>query len=330
MSPCPSVLCSRLVNFQNRSWINVRSVDYAPTSEKTLFNLTAMFRTYTKVPPRLAPTLPRTMLYSQALTGHKAPAGPSSSPSASATSTTQSDTPTAQTPGLTKQIHTKTTTSHHPSTSSPTRRQPNPDHKPNTTSPEQTVYVLTLTTTPSLTDPLTALRRSHFPRHLDRHPAHLTLFHALPGSEMPLITAVLDELCAAQRPVRLATGGAFRMRRGVGINVADAGNGGGQGGGGGGGGGGGPQAARRLHGELQRRWWEVLSAQDRRPWRPHWTVQNKAADERAVDAAMEHVRMGFRGAEGLATGCALWRYEKGGGWAFERGFDFEGDKPVSR
>ncbi|KAK7697392.1 hypothetical protein SLS64_013585 [Diaporthe eres] len=173
-----------------------------------------------------------------------------------------------------------------------------------------------------------ALRRSHFPRHLDRHPAHLTLFHALPGSEMPLITAALDELCAAQRPVRLATGSAFRMRRGVGINVADAGNGGGQRGGAGGGGG--SQAARRLHGELQRRWWEVLSAQDRRPWRPHWTVQNKAADEGAVDAAMEDVRMGFRGAEGLATGCALWRYEKGGGWAFERGFDFEGDKPVSR
>lgn len=282
-----------------------------------------MFRTYTNVPPRLAPTLQRTMLYSQALTGHRASAA--WSPSASATSTTQSDTPTAQTPGLTRQIHTKTTTSRHPSTS-PTRRQPNPDHKPNTTSPEQTVYVLTLTTTPSLTDPLTALRRSHFPRHLDRHPAHLTLFHALPGSEMPLIAAALDELCAAQRPVRLATGSAFRMRRGVGINVADAGNGGGRGGGGGAG----SQAARRLHGELQRRWWGFLSAQDRRLWRPHWTVQNKAADEGPVDAAMEDVRMGFRGAEGLATGCALWRFEKGGGWAFERGFDFDGEKPASR
>lgn len=118
------------------------------------------------------------------------------------------------------------------------------------------------------------------------------------------------------------------MRRGVGINVADAGDGGRQGGGGGGGGG--SQAARRLHRELQRRWWGFLSAQDRRPWRPHWTVQNKAADEGAVDVAMEDVRMGFRGAEGLATGCALWRYEKGGAWAFERGFDFEGGKQVGR
>ncbi|KAG6364328.1 hypothetical protein INS49_005929 [Diaporthe citri] len=160
---------------------------------------------------------------------------------------------------------------------------------------------------------------SHFPRHLDRHPAHLTLFHALPGSEMPLITSALDDLCAAQAPLRLATGSAFRMRRGVGINVA--GDVGGQGG---------SQAARRLRGELQRRWWEVLSAQDRRPWRPHWTVQNKAADEGAVDAALEQVGAGFRGAEGMATACALWRYEKGGDWAFERGFDFEGDKSVAR
>lgn len=280
-----------------------------------------MFRTYSKLPHHLAPTLRHTMLYSQALTGHQASAPPSSPPSTASTTTTttHSDTPTARAPGIPKQSqtrNTKPTTGYHP-TPQPARRPkpPNPDHKPNTTAPEQTVYVLTLTTTPSLTDPLTALRRSHFPRRLDRgHPAHLTLFHALPGSEARPITAALDELCATQQPLRLATGRVFRMRRGVGINVA-----------------GGSQAARRLHGELQRRWWGFLSAQDRqRPWRPHWTVQNKAADDGAVDAAMEDVRMRFRGAEGLATGCALWRYEKGGGWAFERGFDFEGDKRVGR
>lgn len=149
---------------------------------------------------------------------------------------------------------------------------------------------------------------------------------------MTLITSALGELCASQKPVRLATGGVFRMRRGVGINVADARDGGGQGGGRGGigRGEGGSQAARRLHRELQRRWWDMLSAQDRRPWRPHWTVQNKAADDGAVDAALEDVRTGFRGAEGLATGCALWRYEKGGRWAFERAFDFDGGKQVAR
>lgn len=279
-----------------------------------------MLRTYTKIPHRLAPTLQHKMLYSQALTGHQAPA-PSASPASTTTTTTtpHPDQPTKRTPAIPKQPHTRNTTTSHPGPRPPSpsrHHSPNSDHTPNTTAPEQTVYVLTLTTTPSLTDPLTALRRSHFPRRLDRHPAHLTLFHALPGSEARLITAALEEVCAAQGTLKLATGGVFRMRRGVGINVADAR---------GGGGGGGSQAARRLHRELQRRWWGFLSEQDRRPWRPHWTVQNKAADEGAVDAAMEDVRERFRGAEGLATGCALWRYEKGGTWAFERGFDFDGE-----
>ena len=261
------------------------------------------------------------MLYSQALTGHQAPA-PSSS-SASSTTTTHPDTPPTTRPHKQARHPQAAATTQRPSPHAQ-RRPPNPDHKPNTSAAEPTVYVLTLTTTRSLTDPLTALRRSHFPRHLDRHPAHLTLFHALPGSQLQLIAAALAELCAAQGPVRLATGAAFRMRRGVGINVADGRDGDGDGDGDEEGGGG-SRAVRRLHGELQRRWWGLLSAQDRRPWRPHWTVQNKAAHEGAVDVAMEDVRTGFRGAEGLATGCALWRYEKGGRWAFERCFDFGGD-----
>ncbi|KAH8782785.1 hypothetical protein F5883DRAFT_515664 [Diaporthe sp. PMI_573] len=149
------------------------------------------------------------------------------------------------------------------------------------------------------------------------------------------ITAALEGLCGCapqqQKPLRLATGAVFRMRRGVCIEVAEAVGGreegkGGDGHGRAGGGGSGPAAARRPHAELQRRWWTFLSAQDRRPWQPHWTVQNKAADEAAVDAAMDEVQTAFRGAEGLATGCALWRYDKGGRWAFERGFDFDGDK----
>lgn len=285
--------------------------------------------------PRLQP---KKMLYSQALTGSQGSA-PSASSTTPAATITHSTTPTTRTPGVTTQPQREFSTHHQPS-QQPQRRHRNPDYKPNTNTTttsttssaeqDQPVYVLTLTTTPSLTDPLTALRRSHFPRHLDHHPAHLTLFHALPGSEMALIASALGDLCAAQKPLKLATGGVFRMRRGVGINVAD---GGGQGGGGGGRGGGdlgGSQAARRLHRELQRRWWDMLSAQDRRPWRPHWTVQNKAADDGAVDAALEDVRTGFRGAEGLATGCALWRYEKGGRWTFERAFDFDGDKQVAR
>jgi len=278
------------------------------------------------------------MLYSQALTGgHRA-----SLPSSTSYSTTKTHQDT-ETPKQHHKNPTKTARTinpqhqhHHQNQHQPS----NPAHKPNTPTKQESVYVQTLKTTPSLTDPLTdpltALRRTHFPRHRDRGnlPAHLTLFHALPGSEMGHITAALEGLCGCapqqQKPLRLATGAVFRMRRGVGIEVAEAVGGGEEGKGGDGhgraGGESGPAAARRLHAELQRRWWAFLSAQDRRPWRPHWTVQNKAADEAAVDAAMDEAQAAFRGAEGLATGCALWRYDKGGRWAFERGFDFGGDK----
>lgn len=300
-----------------------------------------MFRTYNKHPhcfPRLCfPRLRQTMLYSQALTGCQASAAPPSAINTKTPQPTPASKPVPGTAGFhTKHPTTTTSTTYQPNPPRPRRQQPtSPDHKPRTASPEASVYVLTLTTTPSLSEPMNALRTAHFPRHLDRTPAHLTLFHALPGSELAGITAALEEHCGAQRPMRLATGAAFRMRRGVGIGVVDGGRGKAREEGGGEGGGGpgrdgevepaGLRAARALHGALQRRWRDVLSEQDRQGgWRPHWTVQNKADSDEAVDAAMEAVRSGFRGAEGLATGCALWRYEKGGRWTFEQGFDFEG------
>lgn len=273
------------------------------------------------------------MLYSQALSGggghQAAPSSSSSSPISPGTTKTTTATPKETT---TKEQHSPPRRHQHQP-----RHPPNPDHTPNTPAnhhpqdqtqaqtqtqaqeQDQQVYVLTLTTTPSLSTPLTALRRRHFPPHRDRGslPAHLTLFHALPASEMEghILPALEDQQKNEGPVLKLATGKIFRMRRGVGIELARGDEAGA-----------GARAARRLHAELQRRWWPFLSAQDRQPWRPHWTVQNKAADDAAVDAAMEDVRTGFRGAEGLATGCTLWRYEKGGRWTFERAFDFGGDK----
>ncbi|KAF4543135.1 RNA ligase/cyclic nucleotide phosphodiesterase [Lasiodiplodia theobromae] len=182
------------------------------------------------------------------------------------------------------------------------------DHQPRTSQEESDVYVLTLDTTPSLSQPLTALRDEHFPIHLNHTSAHLTMFHALPGSEMTGIVAALQEHCRNTRPFKLTTGAPFRMKRGVGISVQAS------------------KAAQRLHKELQRRWAEMLSAQDQQGWRPHWTVQNKVDDEAAVEKTMDQVQHEFQGAEGLAKGCTLWRYESGGRWKFERGFDFGSGK----
>lgn len=96
------------------------------------------------------------------------------------------------------------------------------------------------------------------------------------------------------------------MRRGVGVNVGT-----------------GAEQAKRVHRELREAWMDFLSEQDAGGWKPHWTVQNKVESEEVAAGAFEEVREGFKGAEGRATGVALWRYERGR-WAFEREFGFEG------
>ncbi|OJD32000.1 rna ligase cyclic nucleotide phosphodiesterase [Diplodia corticola] len=191
----------------------------------------------------------------------------------------------------------------------PTQRERKADHQPRTSQEESAVYVLTLSTTASLSKPLTVLRDKHFPIHLNHTAAHLTMFHALPGSEMTGVVAALEHHCRNTSPFRLTTGAPFRMKRGVGIRVGQ-----------------GSKAAQRVHEELQQRWADVLSAQDRESWRPHWTVQNKVDDEVVAEKTFDEVQREFQGAEGLAKGCTLWRYESGGRWKFERDFDFGGGK----
>lgn len=179
-------------------------------------------------------------------------------------------------------------------TSNPSDRNRKADHRPRTSREEAHVYVLTLSTTPSLSKPLTALRDKHFPVHLNHTPAHLTMFHALPGSEMDGIVAVLEELCRNTRPFKVTTGAPFRLKRGVGINVAQ-----------------GLEDAQRVHQELQRRWSDILSAQDSQSWRPHWTIQNKVDEEVVAAKTMDEVQQDFKGADGMADGVLLFLYDKG-------------------
>ena len=50
-------------------------------------------------------------------------------------------------------------------------------------------------------------RRRHFPPERNIIPAHLTLFHHLPGDEEQRITAFLAELCAETAPFALSVSG---------------------------------------------------------------------------------------------------------------------------
>ncbi|MDP2214332.1 2'-5' RNA ligase family protein [Phenylobacterium sp.] len=64
------------------------------------------------------------------------------------------------------------------------------------------------------------LRQAHFPQNRNLVPAHLTLFHALPGDHEPRIAEILKTACAARTPMRLAVRGPWFIGRGVAYRIA--------------------------------------------------------------------------------------------------------------
>jgi mannose-1-phosphate guanylyltransferase len=173
---------------------------------------------------------------------------------------------------------------------------PRTEHTPNTDAHEEHVYVLTLKLEESLSTPMNSLREQYFPKRINKTPAHLTLFHALPHSHITKLQQGLSELSRNTRPFQVTTGGPFRMRKGVGVNV-DAGY----------------QKMKSLHSQLRSQWLTFLSEQDQGGFKPHWTVMNKVDDEKEVGHALSAVRQTLSQStkEGQAIGLMLWRYDRG-------------------
>ena len=140
---------------------------------------------------------------------------------------------------------------------------------------------------------LDALRRAHFPPERNLVPAHVTLFHALPGDEADAVLAALAEECRPAQPSAVRIGPPRFLGRGVALEVAA------------------PEVAV-LRARLAARWRDRLTPQDRQGWRPHATVQNKVAAERAR-ALHAELTAGLPVREGRAEGLLLWRY-RGGPW----------------
>lgn len=136
-----------------------------------------------------------------------------------------------------------------------------------------------------------ALRRRHFPKALNRVPAHVTLFHALPGAEEEAITHRIEARARGQAEPEVAVTGLRMTGRGVAFTLESE-----------------PLSAFRA--SLAQDFASWLTPQDRAPWRPHLTVQNKVEPEAARDlhAALETEFAPFRFA---APGVLLWRYRNG-------------------
>lgn len=146
-----------------------------------------------------------------------------------------------------------------------------------------------------------ALRRTHFPPERLLVGAHVTMFHALPGPRAPAVTEAITALLDCMAPFPVAVTGLRFLGRGVAFTLAA------------------PDAAV-LRARLAQRFAPDLTAQDRAPWSPHITVQNKVAPDLARRT------MASLGAAipppVEAMGVTLWRYENGP-WAWLRSWRFD-------
>jgi mannose-1-phosphate guanylyltransferase len=187
---------------------------------------------------------------------------------------------------------------------------PRAEHEPKTGGKEEHVYVLTMKLEDSLSVPMNTLRQQYFPKRLNRTPAHLTLFHALPHSHRETLEHSLLQVSAETEPFHVTTGGPFRMRKGIGVNV-DAGY----------------QDMKHVHSQLRSQWMPFLSEQDQGGFRPHWTVMNKVNEDAEVEHALDAVRRELSQStkEGRAVGLELWRYDRGN-WVWADEYTFGGCK----
>ena len=153
--------------------------------------------------------------------------------------------------------------------------------------------ILTLALDEAAFGRLDALRRAHFPAALNRIPAHVTLFHRLPGEAEGAVRGALRQACGGEAPLPVRFPALVPLGRGVALRAEAPG-------------------VAALRARLAAAWAAWLTPQDRQPWRPHATIQNKVAPEEAR-ATLLRLAEGFAPWEATATGLLLWRY-LGGPW----------------
>lgn len=158
--------------------------------------------------------------------------------------------------------------------------------------PEPDPLIMTALFDPHSFDMLDGLRRRYFPTSLNRVPAHATLFHHLPGSDLRAIVERMREDCAATAPLPFTIGATRFLGRGVAFEIDCPG-------------------LARLRAGFAAAWSEGLTAQDRQGYRPHATVQNKVPSDEARET---RIRLdALLPIAGTITGLALWHY-RGGPW----------------
>ncbi|GBQ10175.1 2'-5' RNA ligase family protein [Swaminathania salitolerans] len=133
------------------------------------------------------------------------------------------------------------------------------------------------------------LRTAHFPPARNIVPAHVTLFHALPFDSAP---QVLDHIVTNRPAPGVRIEAPFSLGGGVAFRLSC------------------PEIAVIRSGIAALFPSASLKPQDRAPWRPHLTVQNKVSAETA-STLLATLRSAPRPEESHAAALRLWRYENG-------------------
>lgn len=148
-----------------------------------------------------------------------------------------------------------------------------------------------------------ALRRAHFPVERNKIPAHLTMFHALPGDARGELEDELAERCWRIDPFAACAAEMRFTGHGVAIGI-DA-----------------PEL-EALRVGIAQSWHAHLTPQDRQRFRPHVTVQNKVTPERA-QRTFDALQALFEPWRFVIEGLELWHY-RGGPWERAATFPFGG------
>lgn len=135
------------------------------------------------------------------------------------------------------------------------------------------------------------LRRLHYPPERNIVPAHLTLFHQLPGDRAALIKRELTAICQGRTALVLEVTGVRSLGRGVAFSIE-------------------APALQALRRELATEWREWLTPQDEQRFQPHITVQNKVGP-REAQALHRELAATFRPFTARGEGLQLWRYLNG-------------------
>lgn len=143
------------------------------------------------------------------------------------------------------------------------------------------------------------LRQRHFPPERNLVPAHLTIFHTVPREAW--VGEAVRDAAAAQPAFPITVTGVRSLGKGVAYELRST-------------------ELDRMHRGLVERFREVLTAQDRQPFRAHIVVQNKVSPE-AARLLLRELDGEFVERRVWATGLDLWHY-LGGPWELAERFAF--------